>query len=80
MKNKEIEEIFNTKLYFDLEEEDYIKIKNYIEQLENNRDKAIEELFSLKDMIYMPETREENLKVQRQISKIIIELKGDSDE
>jgi len=40
--NKEIEEIFNTKLYFDLEEEDYIKIKNYIEQLENNRDKAIE--------------------------------------
>lgn len=30
----EIKEIFDTKLYFDLEEEDYAKIKNYITNLQ----------------------------------------------
>lgn len=32
--NDEIKEIFDTKLYFDLEEEDYAKIKNYITNLQ----------------------------------------------
>lgn len=39
-------------------------------------DKAINELFILKDMIYKPETREENLEIQRKISSIIKRLNG----
>lgn len=37
-------------------------------------DKATNELFALKDMIYKPETREENFDIQRKISSIIINL------
>ena len=37
-------------------------------------DKAINELFILKDMIYKPETREENFEIQRKISSIIKRL------
>lgn len=36
--------------------------------------KATKELFTLKDMIYKPETREENFDIQRKISSIIIIL------
>ena len=49
--------------------------------LENKRqkeviDKATNELFILKDMIYKPETREENFEIQRKISSIITRLNG----
>ena len=37
-------------------------------------DKATNELFILKDMIYKPETREENFEIQRKISSIIKRL------
>lgn len=39
-------------------------------------DKATNELFILKDMIYKPETREENFEIQRKISSIINRLNG----
>lgn len=39
-------------------------------------DKAINELFILKDMIYKPETREENFEIQRKISSLIKRLNG----
>ena len=39
-------------------------------------DKATNELFILKDMIYKPETREENFEIQRKISLIIKRLNG----
>ena len=39
-------------------------------------DKATNELFILKDMIYKPETREENFEIQRKISSIIKGLNG----
>lgn len=39
-------------------------------------DKATNELFILKDMIYKPETREENFEIQRKISSIIKILNG----
>ena len=54
----------------------------YWELLKENKelkeviDKAINELFILKDMIYKPETREENFEIQRKISSIIIRLNG----
>lgn len=38
-------------------------------------DKATNELFILKDMIYKPETREENFEIQRKISSIIKRVK-----
>ena len=52
----------------DLEEENQ-KYKEVI-------DKATNELFILKDMIYKPETREENFEIQRKISSIIKRLNG----
>ena len=39
-------------------------------------DKATNELFILKDMIYKPEMREENFEIQRKISSIIKRLNG----
>ena len=39
-------------------------------------DKETKELFILKDMIYKPETREENFEIQRKISSIIKRLNG----
>lgn len=42
--NDEIREIFDTKLYFDLEEEDYIKIKDYITNLQQENQKLKEKL------------------------------------
>ena len=43
-------------------------------------DKATNELFILKDMIYKPETREENFEIQRKISSIIKRLNGKEEE
>ena len=60
----------------------YLSTK-YIEHLEQQVkkqkeviDKATNELFILKDMIYKPETREENFEIQRKISSIIKILNG----
>ena len=39
-------------------------------------DEVTNELFILKDMIYKPETREENFEIQRKISSIIKRLNG----
>ena len=50
-----------------------------LEQVKKQReviDKATNELFILKDMIYKPETREENFEIQRKISSIIKRLNG----
>lgn len=44
--------------------------------LEEVIDKVTNELFILKDMIYKPETREENFEIQRKISSIIKRLNG----
>lgn len=58
------------------------KVPTYDELLKENKkqkeviDKATNELFILKDMIYKPETREENFEIQRKISSIIKRLNG----
>lgn len=39
-------------------------------------DKAINELSLLKDMVYKPETREENFEIQKKISSLIKRLNG----
>ena len=58
------------------------KVHTYDELLKENKqykeviDKATNELFILKDMIYKPETREENFEIQRKISSIIKRLNG----
>lgn len=59
------------------------EINEYVERLEQQVkkqkeviDKATNELFILKDMIYKPETREENFEIQRKISSIIKRLNG----
>ena len=61
----------------------YCELFDYINNLEQqcNKqkeviDKAINELFILKDMIYKPETREENFEIQRKISSLIKRLNG----
>lgn len=60
-----------------------VEILDYISELEQQCkrqkeviDKAINELFILKDMIYKPETREENFEIQRKISSLIKRLNG----
>ena len=52
---------------------------NWKEESKKQKDvinKATNELFILKDMIYKPETREENFEIQRKISSIIKRLNG----
>ena len=52
---------------------------NWKEESEKQKeviDKTTNELFILKDMIYKPETREENFEIQRKISSIIKRLNG----
>ena len=68
---------------FKIEYEDIKKLFDYIANLEQQCkkqkeviDKATNELFILKDMIYKPETREENFEIQRKISSIIKRLNG----
>ena len=54
-------------------------INMYEEKIQKKQaiiDKATNELFILKDMIYKPETREENFEIQRKISLIIKKLNG----
>lgn len=95
MKNKEIEELLNdikTHDYEVLNREDYSLLLSYIEQLENNRDKAIEyieEIISstkgvLNDYNYHKEHNKqliELLKEDIEMYKHILNiLKGDSDE
>lgn len=50
-----------------------------IVRLNNIIDKAIKDLFKLKDIIYKPETREENFEMQRKISSIIKILGSDKE-
>lgn len=66
-----------------LNEKELNDVVNYINELEQQCkkqkeiiDKATNELFILKDMIYKPETREENFEIQRKISSIIKRLNG----
>lgn len=47
-----------------------------LEDYKTRTDKAIKDLFELKDMIYNPKTREENFEIQRKITSIIIGLGG----
>ena len=70
-------------LYQDLSREELNLLLEYISNLQNQVqkqkeviDKATNELFILKDMIYKPETREENFEIQRKISSIIKRLNG----
>ena len=62
--------------------ERFNKVPDYNDLLKENKkleeviDKATNELFILKDMIYKPETREENFEIQRKISSIIKRLNG----
>ena len=56
-----------------------LNIDDLYEQVKKQKeaiDKATNELFILKDMIYKPETREENFEIQRKISSIIKRLNG----
>ena len=70
----------NKYIITDKEFYDYINnLKQEKEYYKLRCEKAIEELFELKDMIYKPETREENFPIQRKISKIIINLGGKDD-
>lgn len=52
------------------------QLQQEIEKQKEVIDKAINELFILKDMIYKPETREENFEIQRKISSLIKRLNG----
>ena len=51
-----------------------IKLKLENEKQKESIEKATNELFILKDMIYKPETREENFEIQQKISSIIKRL------
>ena len=59
-----------------LKECDYQLLNDYKTRIE----KATKDLFELKDMIYKPETRDENIPIQQKISSIIKQLNGRSDE
>lgn len=55
-----------------------IKDSKKYDSLQQRIDKAIKELFELKDMIYEPKTREINFDIQNKISSIIVKLGSDS--
>ena len=55
---------------------DYGELLKQVKKQKEVIDKATNELFILKDMIYKPETREENFEIQRKISSIIKRLNG----
>ena len=67
--NKEVGITITLKEYEELS----ITKKKY-EKLKEVIDEETKELFILKDMIYKPETREENFEIQRKISSIITRL------
>lgn len=54
----------------------FIDLQNQVKKQKEVIDKAINELFILKDMIYKPETRKENFEIQRKISSLIKRLNG----
>ena len=63
----------------DVFDELFDEMENWREESQRQKeviDKATNELFILKDMIYKPETREENFEIQRKISSIIKRLNG----
>lgn len=73
--------------YLLLEKIEGKQLANYITNLQKEKEdykqrneKAIDELFELKNMIYKPETREENFEIQRKISSIIKKLGLGGDE
>lgn len=73
----------NDKYYSEELEDNFIFIQSYINCIEQQCkkqkeiiEKATNELFILKDMIYKPKTREENFEIQRKISSIIKRLNG----
>lgn len=73
-----MEQLFD-KYYLPLLDKHYSKtyeLRQENKQLKEVIDKATNELFILKDMIYKPETREENFEIQRKISSIIKRLNG----
>ena len=68
-----------TLMFMYCEEKAKDKIKELLQENQKYKeviDKATNELFILKDMIYKPETREENFEIQRKISSIIKRLNG----
>lgn len=78
--NKLLEE---DKYYSEKLEDSIVFIESHINSIEKENqkykeviNKATNELFILKDMIYKPETREENFEIQRKISSIIKRLNG----
>lgn len=63
----------------DYYDELFYEMENWKEENKKYKEvinKATNELFILKDMIYKPETREENFEIQRKISSIIKRLNG----
>ena len=63
----------------DVFDELFDEMVNWKEESQRQKEvisKATNELFILKDMIYKPETREENFEIQRKISSIIKRLNG----
>ena len=74
--NDEIKEILDNKLYFDLEEEDYIKIKDYITNLQKDLEKANDIIakdrqFYKSRMDEYVELKKENEDKQKEIYKLI---------
>lgn len=66
---------------FELDVIDWNSLLEYINELQQENkqlkeliDKAINELSILKNMIYKPETREENFEIQKKISSLIKRL------
>ena len=88
MKNKEIEELLkNCKIWVKTDDIDYTRwfglyelslLLSYIEQLENNRDKAIEILGNYKH--YSTPTEEQNRENEDIVDNAYNILKGGSDE
>lgn len=62
----EIKEILDTKLYFDLDEEDYIKIKDYITNLQQDYDNEAEENLKLSEWLVEKQQRIEGLETENE--------------
>ena len=84
VKNKESRILLNYITNLQKENED-LRESNHnwqrkLSDYKQRNEKAIDELFELKNMIYKPETREENFEIQRKISSIIKKLGLGGDE
>lgn len=62
-----------------LRDDNLLGLQLQINELQARIDKAIKDLFELKDMIYKPETREINFDIQNKISSIIKDLGSDKE-